>query len=177
MKHIRSVVAAGLLTLGTAGIVSAQAGQTPPASRAHVARAMNRKGGPARLTKVLFRGIQLSDAEKARIKTVREAYKPRMQALRQSFNAERKTIRELRQRGDTAAIRAEAQKLAPQRQQAKTLLEAMRTDIRGALTTENQAKFDANATRIKTRIAQRADSVAKRLRRPPGQRPGRGPSA
>jgi Spy/CpxP family protein refolding chaperone len=130
------------------------------------------------VTRGLFRGIQLSDAEKTHIKAVREAYKPKVQELRKGFNADRKVIRDARARGDTAAVLAEIRKLAPQRQQAKTLADAMRTDIRGALTPENQAKFDANATRMRARLADRADSLAKRLRRPPGpgQRNGAGPT-
>jgi Spy/CpxP family protein refolding chaperone len=181
MPHIRSVLLGIAILAGMTMVAEAQSGNAARQARrqqqATRLRADRQHLMVRNVTRGLFRGIQLSDAEKTRIKAVREGYKPKVQALRKSFNAEGKLIRDARQRGDSATVRAELQKLAPQRQLAKTTLEAMRTDIRGALTPENQAKFDANAARMKARLADRADALGKRLRRPPGQKQGVSPSA
>ena len=176
MRNIRTALIGLAVLASMAMVAEAQSGNAARQARRQQQADRLRAGRQAlmvrNVTRGLFRGIQLSDAEKTRIKAVREGYKPKVQALRQSFRAEGKLIRDARQRGDTATVRAELQKLAPQRQLAKATVEAMRTDIRGALTPENQAKFDANAARIRARLADRADAVAKRLRRPPGQTQG-----
>jgi hypothetical protein len=181
MFHIRSALlgAVGLAVIATAGM--AQTGKVRPQVRKQqIARARVAKQAviTRNVTRGLFRGIQLSDAEKARVKAVRDAYKPKVQTLRQTLLTDRKTLRATRQRGDTAALRIQRQQfLTSERGKASALVTAMRTDIRAALTAENQAKFDANAARMRNRLANRADSVAKRLRTPDGQKPDRRPDA
>jgi hypothetical protein len=180
MINIRSALIGLAVLASAAPITTAQVGKPTRVQRQQVARARAARQALVvrSVTRGLFRGIQLSDAEKTHLKAVREAYKPKVQELRNSFVTDRKALRELRQGGDTAAFRAQFKKTTEtERAQARTLLDAMRTDMRGALTAENQAKFDANAARIRDRLANRADFVAKRLRRPNGQRQGRSPSA
>ena len=116
------------------------------------------------MARALFRGIQLSDAERASVKAVREKYQPQFKALRESFKPTAQSIRAARQRGDTAAARAEWQKTAAQREQANRLLEQARSEYRAALTRENQAKFDANLSAVEKRVAKRASRVGKRFR-------------
>jgi hypothetical protein len=180
MLNIRSALL-GLVVLTTAApIATAQVGKPARVNRQQIARARAARHAfvVRSVTRGLFRGIQLTDPEKARVTAVRAAYKPKVQELRSSFVTDRKALRDLRQKGDTVALRAQFKKtIEAERTQARTLLDAMRTDLRGALSAENQATFDANAARIRDRLANRADSVAKRLRRPNAQRQGHGPTA
>jgi hypothetical protein len=117
-----------------------------------------------------LRGITLSDAEKANLKAAREKYAPQMKAQREKFKQSHEAMRAAKQSGDTAAFRALAQQNATARHAAmRELATVQRTDIRAALSAENQAKFDANVERIKTRMQQRPDSLRKHTRgaRPP----------
>jgi Spy/CpxP family protein refolding chaperone len=154
MSHIRTALAAAMLAAGSAAIAAAQ--QTPPVSapRAHGQR-MRQGVGPA-MRGQLFKGITLSDAEKANIKSVQTKYEPQMKALRAQFKPQMEAARQARQRGDTAALKAMWQNSAPQREQTKKLLDAERNDLRGALTPENQVKFDANVKQFEQHVAQRA---------------------
>ena len=178
MPHIRLVALGLALLVGTAAIASAQSAQTPPQTgKARQALGQRGRGlGVRNLRRGLFRGIQLSDAERTRLKAVREKYQPQFKSLRESLKPSGQAARAARQRGDTAAVRAEWQKTASQREEAQKLAEQVRAEYRNALTPENQAKFDANATQLKTRLATRADRLGKRAAANRGRR-GKGPRA
>lgn len=180
MKHIRTTFAA-LLVVGAATAAVAQQGQ-PPAAGAHGthgAQAGSRKGPGGRgdfgmRSNGALRGMTLSDAEKANLKAVREKYAPQMQAQmqaqREKFKQSHEAMRAAKERGDTAAFRALAKENATARREAmQQLATVQRADIRAALSAENQAKFDANVERMKTRMQQRPDSLRKHTRgtRPP----------
>ncbi len=168
MKHIRSVLAAGLLSFGAAAVVSAQApangagaakahehGNSGKAGKAGMARG-GRRGGPGMgADRALLRGITLSDAEKANLKTVRAKYAPQIKALRDQYKPKAGEARPAR--GDTAAMRQRWEKNQPLRDQLKTIALAERNDIRAALTPANQAKFDANVKQVEERLAKRAE--------------------
>lgn len=175
MKHIRTTFAA-LLVVGAAAAAVAQQGQ-PPAAGTHEAHAQagprkgpGGRGGFGMRPDGALRGIKLSDAEKANLKAVREKYAPQMQAQREKFKQSHETMRAAKQRGDTVALRALAKENATARREAmQQLATVQRTDLRAALSAENQAKFDANVERIKTRMQQAPDSLRKHKRgaRPP----------
>lgn len=120
----------------------------------------------------MLRGVTLSDAEKANLKTVRENAAKQAKALREQYKPQHDAMREARQRHDTAAVRALVEKAAPEREAMKRLAETQRADIRAALTTENQAKFDANLAELQKKMAERPNGARKRF-----GRPGRGPGA
>ncbi len=164
MTYIRSTLAAALLVFGGAVVSSAQqvtpTPQRPLANGARGRLARNLRGQ-------LFRGITLSDAEKANLKAVRAKYAPQIKALRAELKPKLLEARAARQRGDTAALKALWQQSSAQRDQTKQLLMAERNDIRAALTPEHQPTFDANVARLKQRIAQRAQKM-KGSRRSPG---------
>jgi Spy/CpxP family protein refolding chaperone len=171
MQNIRSTVAA-LLVIGAAASAAAQgtAKHAGHGQAKHAARgaAVERPGfGPAR---ALLRGITLSDAEKANLKTIRAQYAAQTKLLHEQFKPQHEAMRTARKSGDTAAVRALMQKAQAQHEQVKQLMLAQRNDIRSALTTANQAKFDENVARIEQRLAQRPDSARKHPRRPPGAR-------
>ncbi len=174
MKLIRSTLAAGFLTIG-AVTLSAQAGQAGQAhahnrGQAGDAAHFGRRGGPGNGlarggARAVLRGIKLNDAEKANLKAVREKYAAQNKALREQF---KKSVGDARPaRGDTAAIRALREKNAPLRDQMTALARAERSDIRAALTPENQAKFDANVKQMEDRLAKRANKAGKAKPRKP----------
>jgi len=173
MSHIRSTLAA-LLVAGGAAVVGAQQPATPQA-QAHAQHGARRGGPGMRAARGLFRGITLSDAEKANLKAVRERYAGQMKALHGQFKSQdeqtRADMRAARQRGDTAAAKALRQKLGPEREQMKTLLQAERADLRASLTPANQTKFDANVATMQKRLAARAGKARQNGR--PGFRGGR----
>ena len=163
MKHIRSAVAA-LLVIGSATAAVAQQSQTTR-PHAHGKRgqvgALRGPGGPG-LGGALLRGITLSDAEKANLKAVRTKFAPQAKALREQFKPQHEALRAARQAHDTTALKALRDKNGAEREAMQKLMVAQQADLRAALTPENQAKFDANVTRMKTRLAQRPDSARKR---------------
>ncbi len=177
MKQIRSMIAGGLLVFGAAAVASAQATQPAPGTaHAHGQRGpraergeRGERGPGARGARALFRGIQLSDAEKANIKSVEAKYAPQMKALREQFKpAQRDKIA----KGDTAARRAQWEQNKPLRDQMQKLMQSERADLRAALSAENQAKFDANVKEAEARFAQRGQGKdGKGFRR--GQRAGK----
>jgi Spy/CpxP family protein refolding chaperone len=168
MRHIRTALAAAMLVAGSAAIAAAQ--QTPPASAQGAHGQRMRQGFGPGMRGQLFKGITLSDVEKANIKSVQAKYAPQMKSLRAQFKPQMEAAREARQRGDTAALKTMWQNSAAQREQTKKLLDAERNDLRGALTPENQVKFDANVKQFEQHAAQRAGKAWKKGGRSAGPR-------
>ncbi len=183
MIHIRSTLGA-LLVIGGATVAAAQQPAQQPAQRhakvagQHPGRAA--RGPGKRVAAGLFRGITLSDAEKANIKTVHTKYGAQMKALREQYKPQHQALREARQKGDTAAFKALLQKSADERSQAKHIFDAERADLRAALTPANQAAFDANAAKLQAkmqakmqkRVAKNGAKALKAGRRPGFRTPG-----
>ena len=170
MFNIRVALAATALTLGSTAVVCAQQ-QTAPqgvhqnhAQRPDSARRMM---GARGLRGQLFKGITLSDAEKANLKAVQAKYASQMKALRQQSKPDMQAMRDARQRGDTAALKALWQKGAAQREQNKQVLEAERNDMRAALTPDNRTKFDANAATLDKKLAAHRNGGKHGIRRAP----------
>lgn len=187
MNQIRSTIIAGVLALGTAAFAGAQSAQPAPQARAHVRaqgaqRAQRAGRGHPRFARQvqrqLFKGIKLSDAEKANVKAVREKYAAQNKALREQLKPQIQAAREARQKGDTAALKALWGKNGAAREQTRKLLESERNDLRAALTPANQATFDANLQRVEQRVAKRAARVKNNMKKDgrPG-RVGKGPRA
>ena len=166
---------AGILLVGT--LAEAQSATTQPRPRRH---ATNRAG---RVQDVSLRGITLSDAEKTRVKAIHAKYKDESKALRASLRPALQEIRAARQARDSAAVKAGLAKTAGEREKLWALMERERTEIRGALTPENQKVFDANAKTMEQRRAEwskkgegvRGDRPGRRGRRgSPGAEPSKG---
>jgi len=172
MFNIRVAVAATALTVGSAMVVSAQR-QTAPrrvhqdhaqrSDSAHRRFGARGPGGQAQL----FKGITLSDAEKANLETVRAKYASQMKATREQSKPDMQAMRDARQRGDTAALKAFRQKSAAQREQNKQVMQAQRNDLRAALTPANQAKFDANVAAFEKKFAERGKDGKRGIKRAP----------
>lgn len=157
IRHIRSAAIGLALVAGTAMVASAQA--TPPAPQRTERQAS--RGHGRKLGRALFHGIKLTDAEKARVKAVREKYKPELKQLRESAKPQREALRSARQKGDTAAVQTLWAKSAETRAQGAAVMERMRVDLRAALAPEHQAQFDQNVSALKARVAARAARVRK----------------
>lgn len=104
-----------------------------------------------------FRGIQLTDTEKANLKAVRARYQPQMKAMRDSMRPDFKALREARQKGDSAALKAFRSEAAAQREQSQAVMQKMNADMRAALTPEHQTQFDTNMERMKERAGKRGN--------------------
>jgi Heavy-metal resistance len=158
MFRIRSVVVGLLVVAGVPAVADAQAPQRDrePGARADVGRAGKRGDGVG--MRGLLRGIELSEAEKASLRTVGEKYRAQFQGIRQSMRPDMEAARAARQRGDTAGARAAFARTADKRAQLAALAERMYTDARGALALEHRAQFDTNLARMKERRANRRDS-------------------
>jgi Spy/CpxP family protein refolding chaperone len=100
---------------------------------------------------MLFHGIALSDAEKARVKEIHAKYKAEGKPIREALRPAMQEARAARQKGDTAAARAAFERTKADRDKMKTLMERERTEIRSALTPANQQKFDANVQELAKR--------------------------
>ena len=118
--------------------------------------AMGRNGG------YLLSGIELTEQQKTRVKAIRESYRPRMQALRDSAKVAHQ---------DKAVTAADT----VYRTRSLALANAERAEIRAVLTPEQHARFDANVRtmdeRMSKRFGDRGKGKGKKGDRSGGSRP------
>jgi len=171
MRSARSVLFGLLVLGGSAGVVHAQAAQTPQ-TRSH-RNAMKAGRGPGGRERGLFRGIQLNDAEKASLKTVREKYQSQFKSMHDSFKPQREELRAARQRGDTAAVKAIWTKTADQREKMRALMTQERSEMRTALSADHRPAFDKNVAKLEEHMKERV-GTAPRARKEDSLRRGQG---
>jgi Spy/CpxP family protein refolding chaperone len=102
----------------------------------------------------LFRGITLTDAEKAHVKQIHQKYSAEAKTLRESLRPAMQDARAARQKGDTAGVKAVWSKTAGDREKLRALMDHERAEIRSALTPEHQQTFDANVKQLEQRRAE-----------------------
>ncbi|HEX2716684.1 MAG TPA: Spy/CpxP family protein refolding chaperone [Gemmatimonadaceae bacterium] len=161
---LRSTLVALALVAG-AGIAEAQsapAQQTPRAERADSVRRDGKHQGHrfgARGVRggAVLRGIQLTDAQRTRIRAIHDKYRAQYQPLRDQLRAPMDSARAARQRGDTTAARAALARTTPVRNQITALADRERAEIRGVLTAEQQKTFDANVQRMQERMTKQGE--------------------
>ena len=107
-----------------------------------------RRGGPGGM---LLEGINLTDAQKERLKAIRKEQEPEMKKTREQFSAVMKEAREARERGDTATARA---KMEPVRAQMERLRDQQIATLRTILNADQQKQLDANIAAMKERREQ-----------------------
>jgi Spy/CpxP family protein refolding chaperone len=127
MKAIRIATLAAALCVGMTSVAAAQ-GTEPPQQ--------GRGGG---MGGMLLKDINLTDAQKAQVKTIRDKYVPQLQELRKASQA-------------TGGPPDEATRTKMMDIQAKQT-----TEIRAILTADQQATFDKNLAEMKARMANRAN--------------------
>ena len=124
MKAIRIAALGVALLAGSAAVAGAQAGTQAPAQQGGGRGGFNRS----------MNGIELTDAQKAKVAEIQAKYQPEMQAIRQSMQGG----------GD----RAEAFK------KIQALNDKRNPEIRAVLTPEQQTIFDKNLAEQKARMEQ-----------------------
>lgn len=92
----------------------------------------------------VLRGLTLSEAEKGRMKEIHAKYAAEGKTLRASMKPAMQEARALRQKGDTAGLRALWDRNKASRDQVQALQVRQQAEIRSALSAENQKLFDAN---------------------------------
>src|SRR5215210_896796 len=153
MSTIRTLALGALLVAGVAGVSEAQASSSTP--RAKADSGWHRRGparagqrGEARVGRRggegfgLGRDLNLTEAQKAQIKTIHEKYRPQNQALRERAKPFMEAARTARQNRDSVAFRTNMEK-ARQVMQGGANIRAQETaEIRNVLTAEQRVKFD-----------------------------------
>jgi protein CpxP len=150
MRKIRVMALVAAALVSSVSFAGAQA-TTPNAEGARHAMGRGMEGRPGR--NGLFRGVNLSDAEKAQIKQVREKYQGETKGLRESLKPAMQEARAARQKGDSVAAKAAWDRSAADRDKLRALMERERADIRASLSPENQKRFDANVQQLAQRRA------------------------
>jgi Spy/CpxP family protein refolding chaperone len=152
MSRFRMVALGAALVFGVSATAQAQAGTAGrPGQRGAQMREVT--AGP------LFRGITLSDAQKAQLRTVGEKYA----TLRQEMRKDGRGVKGAgeRQRPDSAT-----------RARMGELVQRQQTDLRAVLTAEQQKTFDQNVAQLRDRVGQRGNGEGRQRGR--AGRVGRG---
>ena len=143
------------LVVGTAGVAAAQSAQPnarpDTAQRDHRGWDGERGGRRGGMGGALLKGINLTDAQKDRLKAIRKEHESEMKTNREHFDAVRKEARDARERGDTTAARAKVTELRAQMERQRDREIAT---LRTVLTPEQQKQLDANIATMKEHGAQ-----------------------
>lgn len=151
--------------------------QVPARQGARQGHAMERgmRAG-ARVERGLFRGIKLSDAEKAKLKDIRSKYAAQAKSLREQMKPAMQEARTARQKGDTVAARAVLERNKASFEKLTQLRKSEQAEARSALTPDNQKLYDANVQQMARRRdemkSQRRDGKAGKRGGARTQRPG-----
>jgi len=97
--------------------------------------------------------LSLTDAQKAQIKAIRQKYQPQNEALRAQAKPFMDAARAARQKGDTAAVRSNMEKVRQVMQGGQSVRAQETAEIRNVLTAEQRTKFDARQKEMADRRA------------------------
>jgi Spy/CpxP family protein refolding chaperone len=105
----------------------------------------------------LMKDLNLTDAQKTRIKAIHEKYRPQLKAVSEQGRTQFKASRDARQKSDTSA--ATRQRFQQQREQFRQRVTAIRqqeqNEVRTGLTAEQRARWDTAAKERKAHFEQR----------------------
>jgi protein CpxP len=147
MRKTTMAMALGLaLSFGAVGAASAQSAQQP--TREHADRGGRRGPGGG----MLLKGITLTPDQKTRLDALRKD--ERSDTSREQVRKAMADARAARQRGDTAAAKAQMQALRTQMEQSR---DRQFASMRSILTADQQKQFDANVAEWKQHMAQRGE--------------------
>jgi Spy/CpxP family protein refolding chaperone len=141
MSSVRTLALGALMIVGVAGVSAAQSTTTPPTRAPRSGQMQSRRGGGGEFG----RDLNLTDAQKAQIKAIRQKYQPQNEALRAQAKPFMDAARAARQKGDTATARSNMLKARQVMDGGKSIHTQEQADIRAILTPEQQAKFDAHS--------------------------------
>lgn len=154
-------IALGLaLCAGAAMTANAQAGSaatkpdTTASTRHHNRNQMHARarGGMERADRALFRGIDLSSAQKTQVDSIRSKYRSESKALREEMGPGMKNARAARQSGDSSKIAEARQSMTASREKMASLHKQEMSEIRGVLDPSQQTTFDKNVEQLKNRM-------------------------
>ena len=140
MSSVRTLALGALMIVGVAGVSAAQSATTPP-SRGPRSGQMQGRRGPG--GGGFGRDLNLTDAQKAQVKAIRQKYQPQNEALRTQAKPFMDAARAARQKGDSAAARSNMEKARQVMQGGQSYRTQEMAKIRTILTPDQQAKFDA----------------------------------
>jgi len=147
MSSVRTLALGALMIVGVAGVSAAQSTTTPPTRAQRSGEMQGRRGGG----RGFGADLNLTDAQKAQIKTIRAKYQPQNEALRNQAKPFMEAARTARQKGDTAAARTNMEKARQVMQGGQTFRTQENAEIRAILTPDQQAKWDANQKKMAER--------------------------
>jgi Spy/CpxP family protein refolding chaperone len=145
MSSVRTLALSALMIVGVAAISAAQSTTAPARPDSGHFRRGARAGGEMRGRGEFGRDLNLTDAQKAQIKAIRQKYQPQNEALRTQAKPFMDAARAARQKGDTAAFRSNMEKARQVMQGGQSIRTQENAEIRAILTPAQQAKFDARA--------------------------------
>jgi len=138
MSSVRTLALGALMIVGVAGVSAAQSTTTPPSRAQRSGQFQGRRGGGE-----FGRDLNLTDVQKAQIKTIRAKYQPQNEALRTQAKPFMDAARAAHQKGDTAAARTNMEKARQVMQGGQSFRTQENAEIRAILTPDQQAKWDA----------------------------------
>ncbi len=150
MTRIRVMALGAILVAGIAGVSEAQTSPMPERRpEATIDRGehgrRHAKGDRGHRGQKL--DLNLTDAQKAQVKAIHEKYRPQMKAIHARAKPFAQAARDARQRGDTAAVRANRAQFEQVMASAKTLRDQVHAEIKAVLTPEQRAKVEAAGNR------------------------------
>lgn len=158
MSSVRTLALSAMMLVGLAGISAAQS-TTPAQPRADSGfhRGGRHHGNAAmrgaRAGREFGADLNLTDAQKAQIKAIRQKYQPQGQALRTQAKPYIDAARAARQKGDTAAFRSNMEKARQVMQSGQSFRTQEQAEIRNVLTPDQRAKWDARQKKMADRKA------------------------
>ena len=164
MSKVRTLALGALLVVGVAGVSAAQSPTTPKTRadsgyhrRGDRPDGQFRKGHGGREGRGFGRDLNLTDAQKAQVKAIRQKYQPQNQALRDRAKPFMEAARAARQKGDSVAFRTNMESARQVMQSGQSVHAQEQAEIRAILTPEQRAKFDARQKAASERRAKRGE--------------------
>ena len=161
MSTVRALALGALMVFGVAGVSVAQTPTTPGARE----DSGNHRRGPrpdgqfrkgkdgGREGRGFGRDLNLTEAQKAQIKTIHQKYQPQNQALRDRAKPFMDAARTARRNRDSVAVRTNMEKARQVMQSGQSFRTQEKAEIRAILTAEQRVKFDAHEMAVAERRA------------------------
>lgn len=152
MSKVRALALAAVMVFGVAAVSAAQT-PTKPGARADSGNhrrgprpdgQLRRARGGGREGRGFGRDLNLTDAQKAQIKTIRQKYQPQEQALRERAKPFMEAARTARQNRDSVAFKTNIEKAHQVMLSGQSFRTQEKAEIRAILTPEQRVKFDAH---------------------------------
>jgi Spy/CpxP family protein refolding chaperone len=144
MSSVRTLALGALMIVGVAGVSAAQS-TTPPTRVQRSGEMQGRRGGSRA---GIGADLNLTDAQKAQIKTIRAKYQPQNEALRNQAKPFTDAARAAHQKGDSVAARTNMEKARQVMQGGQSFRTQENAEIRAILTPDQQAKWDARQKKM-----------------------------